>query len=169
MTVPIQFNVDSEQQIFVKFFHGNLIYCRRFWKKSDESKLPKKYFFYISYWCLTWNMNPGFTTHYRLDYNDFFLLFNFLWRKILSTWSDNDRHWLQRPLLAHVRRKFTQLCPWTKIRTTQWLVLGASAFQCMRAGFLCPKCDNFACLHTRQDQNVLHLKRWFFFCQSRHL
>ena len=43
-----------------------------------------------------------------------------------------------------------QLCLWTKIRTKIWLVLGASTFQCMRAGFLCPKCDNFACLHTRQ-------------------
>ena len=32
----------------------------------------------------------------------------------------------------------------------------------MRAGFLCLKCDSFACLHTRQDQNKLHLKRWFF-------
>ena len=30
----------------------------------------------------------------------------------------------------------------------------------MGAGFLCPKCDNFACL---QDQNELHLKTWFFF------
>ena len=39
------------------------------------------------------------------------------------------------------------------------LVSGASAFQCMRAGFLCPKCDNFACLHTGQDQNEHHLKR----------
>ena len=28
----------------------------------------------------------------------------------------------------------------------------------MRAGFLCPKCNNFACLHTRQDQNALHQK-----------
>ena len=27
--------------------------------------------------------------------------------------------------------------------------------QCMRAGFLCPKCDKFACFHTRQDQNEL--------------
>ena len=25
--------------------------------------------------------------------------------------------------------------------------------------FCAPKCDNFACLHTRQDQNELHLKR----------
>ena len=50
----------------------------------------------------------------------------------------------------------------------KWLVLGTSAFQCMRAGFLCPKCDNFACLHTSQNQNELHLKRWFF-CQNRNL
>ena len=28
--------------------------------------------------------------------------------------------------------------------------------------FLCPKCDNFACLHSRQDQNELHLKMIFF-------
>ena len=33
----------------------------------------------------------------------------------------------------------------------------------MRAGILCPKCDSFACLRTRQYQNELHLKRWFFF------
>ena len=168
-----------------------------------------------------------------------------------------------------------QLCLWTKIRTKQWLVLGARAFQCIRAGFLCPrwpkdissaadnaifknraqniecsfgcmarsavplkpnvanillfkickqkfvqqgpitiaidcdslsllifeekwpnyassgpksapnsdsfwvrglfnvcwrvfgnpKCDNFACLHTRQDQNELRLKRWCFFAK----
>ena len=30
----------------------------------------------------------------------------------------------------------------------------ASAFQWIHAGFLCPKCDKFACLHTRQDQNL---------------
>ena len=35
----------------------------------------------------------------------------------------------------------------------------------MRAGFLCPKCDNFICLHTRQDQNELHMKRWIFFAK----
>ena len=38
------------------------------------------------------------------------------------------------------------------------LVLGASAFQCMRAGILCPNFEAI-CLHTRQDQNELHLKR----------
>ena len=62
-----------------------------------------------------------------------------------------------------------QLCVWIKTRTKQWLILGVSVFQCMRAGFLWPKCDNFACLYTRQNQNELHLKRWFFFCQNRHL
>ena len=35
---------------------------------------------------------------------------------------------------------------------------------CMRV-FCAPKCDNFICLLTRQDQNVLHLKRWFFFSE----
>ena len=59
-----------------------------------------------------------------------------------------------------------QLCIWTKIHTKEWLVLGSSAFQCKRAGFLCPKCDNFACLHTRQNQNELHVKRWFFLPKS---
>ena len=47
-------------------------------------------------------------------------------------------------------KKNAKLYLWTKIRTKQRLVLGASAFQCMRAGFLCSKCDNFACLNTRQ-------------------
>ena len=37
----------------------------------------------------------------------------------------------------------------------------------MRAGFLCPKCDNFDCLHIRQYQNEIHLKRWFFFTNIR--
>ena len=43
-----------------------------------------------------------------------------------------------------------QLCPWTKISTNHWLVLGAS-FElfnvCVRVFyFLCLKCDNFASL-----------------------
>ena len=48
-----------------------------------------------------------------------------------------------------------------QIRTKQWPVLSASALQCMHAGFLCLKCENFACLYTRQDQNKIHLKGWF--------
>ena len=42
---------------------------------------------------------------------------------------------------------------------------GCVGFQCMCAGFLCPKCDNFACLLTRHYQTKLHLKRWFFFAK----
>ena len=57
----------------------------------------------------------------------------------------------------------TQLCLWNKIRTKQWLVLSASGFQCMHAGFLCPKCEYSVCLHTRQDQNELHVKKMIFF------
>ena len=38
--------------------------------------------------------------------------------------------------------------------------------QCMRAGFLCLKCDNFAWLHTCQDQNELHLKRFIYLPKS---
>ena len=77
--------------------------------------------------------------------------------------ADNDHHW---PLLAHFGRKIAQLCLWNKIRTKQWLVSGASAFRCTGSGFLCPKCDNFGCLHTRHDQNELHLKRWFHMPKS---
>ena len=35
----------------------------------------------------------------------------------------------------------------------------------MRAGFLYPKCDNFVCLNTHQNQSERHLKRWFFFAK----
>ena len=37
-------------------------------------------------------------------------------------------HFAFCPLLAHFPRKMAQLCLWTKIRTKQWLILGASAF-----------------------------------------
>ena len=38
----------------------------------------------------------------------------------------------------------------------------------VRGGFCTPNVTIFACLHTRQDQNDFHLKRYFF-CQNRHL
>ena len=69
----------------------------------------------------------------------------------------------EQPLFAYFRRKMAQLWFWIKIRTKQWLVLGASAFQCRRAGFLCPKFDNFVCLHARQDQISFIWKDDFFF------
>ena len=50
-----------------------LRYFRSFFRKSAEGKSPKKYYcFHIWFWCLTWDMNRGFTsnkwTHYVLDY-----------------------------------------------------------------------------------------------------
>ena len=84
----------------------------------------------------------------------------------------NDPITHQPWIVSPAKAVFTQLCFWTKILNKQWLVLGASAFQCMRSGFLWPKCCNIACLHSPQDQNELHLKKWFFsvkigiFCKS---
>ena len=43
----IQFNVDSERQIFEKLFHGNFIYSQSFCQKSAVRKSPKKYFSYF--------------------------------------------------------------------------------------------------------------------------
>ena len=54
-----------------------------------------------------------------------------------------------------------------KIRTKQWLILGALAFQCIHAGFLCPKCDNFACFTYLSRSNWA--SRWFFFAKKRKL
>ena len=41
----LQFNVDSERQIFEKLSHGRLIYSESFCHKSAERKSPKKCFF----------------------------------------------------------------------------------------------------------------------------
>ena len=38
----LQFNVDSERQIFEKLFNGNLFYSQSFCQKSAQRKLPKK-------------------------------------------------------------------------------------------------------------------------------
>ena len=45
---------------------------------------------------------------------------------------------------------------------TRFGCVGFSMYAC---GFYVPKFDNFACLHTSQDQNELHLKRWFSFAK----
>ena len=71
----LQFKVDFERQIFWETFHCNFIYSQSFCQKSAERKSPKKYFFRISFWCLVWDLNPGFSsnkpTHYILDHGDF--------------------------------------------------------------------------------------------------
>ena len=43
----LQFNVDSERQIFEKLFHERFIYSQSFCQKSAERKSPKKYFSYF--------------------------------------------------------------------------------------------------------------------------
>ena len=43
----LQFNFDSERQIFEKIFHGRFIYTQSFCQKSAERKSPKKYFSYF--------------------------------------------------------------------------------------------------------------------------
>ena len=75
------------------------------------------------------------------------ILFN-LCTRIRSIWPYNDRHCLYLLLLAHFRRKIMPLD-----QNPHQTVTCASAFQCMHTGFLWPNCNNFACLHTRHDQN----------------
>ena len=67
---------------------------------------------------------------------------------------------------AHFRRKMAQLRLWSKIRTKQWLVLGASAYQCMRAGVLCPNCDNFL-FYIPTKIKMSFIWKDDFFCQNR--
>ena len=43
----LQFNDDSERQIFEKLFHGWFIYSQSFCQKTAERKSPKKYFSYF--------------------------------------------------------------------------------------------------------------------------
>ena len=73
---------------------------------------------------------------------------HFLWTKIRSTWPDNDRNWMWRPLLAHVSWKFNYAC--------------GPKFAPNSDSFWVRRLFN---VHTRQDENELHLKRWFFFAK----
>ena len=61
-------------------------------------------------------------------------------------------------MAAQVIRHYTFLCRNEWIISSKLYTYVMKAYD-MRAGVLCPKCDNFACLHTRQDQNELYLKR----------
>ena len=85
-----------------------------------------------------------------------------------SKWASSEKRFFLAKSASSVNRSHAHLAKRIHNRTKHWLVLRASRFQCTHAGFLCPKCDNFACLNTRQDQNVLHLKNCCF-CQNLHL
>ena len=72
--------VGCERQIFEKLFHGRFIYLRSellleiCWEEIAEEIIV----LHISFWCLTWNTNPGFSfnkpTHYLFGYNESKLL-----------------------------------------------------------------------------------------------
>ena len=56
--LDLQFNVDSQWQIFVNIFHGRFIYSQSFCQKFAERKSPSKYISYFNFddW-------PGIRTH----------------------------------------------------------------------------------------------------------
>ena len=64
----LQFNVDSEQQIFEKLFHGRFILLSEFLSEIcwEEIGLEIFFFFHISFCYLTRNTNPGFTSNNML-------------------------------------------------------------------------------------------------------
>ena len=71
----LQFNVDSERQIFEKLFLGRFIYSQSFCQKSDEKKSSKKYFSYFIFddWpgTQTHTFASNKPTHNILDHGDF--------------------------------------------------------------------------------------------------
>ena len=71
----LKFKVDSELQIFWETFHGNFYLFSEFLPEILWEDVAEEIF---SFWCLTWGLNPGFTsnkqTHYLLDYGDFHYL-----------------------------------------------------------------------------------------------
>ena len=71
----LQFNVDSEQQIFWETCHGNFILRLRVFAGNPPRGNRRRIPFCILFWCLAWGSNPFFTsnkpTHYLLDYSDF--------------------------------------------------------------------------------------------------
>ena len=74
----LQFKVDSERQIFEKLFHGRFYFTLRVFARNllrGNRNREERYSFRISFWCLAWDLNPGFSsnkaTYYLLDHGDF--------------------------------------------------------------------------------------------------
>ena len=87
------YNLTSTQsrRFFEKLFYGRFIYSQSLATKLLRGIRRRSilFLFHISFWCLTWNTNPGFTfnkpPHYLLDYGDVFtiqvpLIQSLLWR-----------------------------------------------------------------------------------------
>ena len=98
-------------RFFEKPFHGRFILTHGvFCQKSAERKSPRKYFFHISFWCLTWDTNPGFTsnkpTHYLLDCGDYLPEL----RIQLSSLCSQNSLWLKFVFLRRIRFFFCLYC-----------------------------------------------------------
>ena len=77
----LQFNVDSERQIFGETLSWQVYLLSEFlpeicWEQIAEEII----FFHTSFWCMTWGTNPVIAsnkpTHYILDYGNFIVLDN---------------------------------------------------------------------------------------------
>ena len=70
----LQLKVDSERQVFWETFHCNFTYSQSF-ARNLLRRNRRRNIFRISFWCLAWDSNPGFSsnkpTHYLLDHGDF--------------------------------------------------------------------------------------------------
>ena len=72
----LQFNVDSERQIFKKLFHGSFIYSQSFCQKSAERESRRRnifLYFIFDDWpgIRTQAFVSNKPTHYLLDHGDF--------------------------------------------------------------------------------------------------
>ena len=67
----LQFHIDSKRQIFWESFSLQVYLRSEFLPEIYGEKISEEIFFYISFWCLTWDTKPHFTctkpAHYLLD------------------------------------------------------------------------------------------------------
>ena len=74
----LQFNVDSEGQIFFlrNFSRQFYFYAQSFLPEICWEEIAEEILFVFCFWCLAWGSNPGFSsnkpTHYLLDHGDFY-------------------------------------------------------------------------------------------------
>ena len=78
-------NSTPNDRFFAKLFHGNFIYSQNFCQNSAERRNRRRNTFRISFWCLAWDSNPGFSsnkpTHYLLDHGDFVVKSHYIYYK----------------------------------------------------------------------------------------
>ena len=86
----LQFKVDSERQIFWEIFHGNFICILRVFVRNLLRGNRRRNNFRISFWCLAWDSNPGFSSNkpadYLLDHGDFKPYFFKFYRILADLW-----------------------------------------------------------------------------------